>query len=333
MEEQEIYTLITRYLAKKTTTEESERIADWIAESAESEQTFEDIKQVWHATKSQLTSDSSVPLRKLKNRIAQANAKPGEKFKKLRVKWVAVAASVILFAVMGSLTKQWYLRTLNQRLTVSTSAGQQRKVLLEDGTTVYLAPQSTLTYPGHFDVKRTVELHGQAYFEVSKNKHRPFIVHTAKLDVQVLGTHFNVNSYPNQSSTTVSLLEGKVKVSVPDNGIDEYMLSPGQELALHHASHQVYRYALDSAAVAGWMSNTLVFRNEKLAVAAKKIEQMYGVKIVFADQATAETNIYAKFKNEPLTSVLATIAVSGNITHHTEGNKIYLSLKKSKTLR
>ncbi len=332
MEEQEIYTLITRYLAKQTTTEESERIADWIAESARNEQTFEEIKSVWQATKPMPDADLSAPLNKLKNRIAQEIVKPDEKVKKLLGKWFAIAASVILFALLGGWGIHLYWRTSTKLLTVSAGAGQKRKVRLEDGTTVYLAPQSSLKYPEHFALKRNVELHGQAYFEVSKNKHRPFIVHTAKLDVQVLGTHFNINSYPNQPSTTVSLLEGKVKVSVPDDGIDEYMLSPGQELALNHASRQVYRYALDSAAVSGWMSNTLIFKNEKLVVAAKKIEQMYGVKIVFADQATAETNIYAKFKNEPLKSVLATIAFSGNISYHMEGNKIYLSLKRSNSL-
>lgn len=328
MEEQEIYTLITRYLAKQTTTEESEQIADWIAESGHNEQIFEEIKLVWQATKSASDANLSVPLNKLKSRIAQESAKSGKKVRKLSLKWFTIAASVMMFAVLGGLAIHWYWRTSNKLLTVTASAGQKRKVLLEDGTTVYLAPQSSLKYPDHFALKRTVELHGQAYFEVSKNKHRPFIVHTAKLDVQVLGTHFNINSYINLPSTTVSLLEGKVKVSVPDDGIDEYMLSPGQELTLNHANHQVYRYALDSASVTGWMSNTLVFKNEKLAVAAKRIEQMYGVKIVFADQATAETNIYAKFKNQPLTSVLATVAVSGNISYHTEGNKIYLSLKK-----
>lgn len=328
MEEQEIYTLITRYLAKQTTTEESEQIADWIAESGHNEQIFEEIKLVWQATKSASDANLSVPLNKLKSRIAQESAKSGKKVRKLSLKWFTIAASVMMFAVLGGLAIHWYWRTSNKLLTVTASASQKRKVLLEDGTTVYLAPQSSLKYPDHFALKRTVELHGQAYFEVSKNKHRPFIVHTAKLDVQVLGTHFNINSYINLPSTTVSLLEGKVKVSVPDDGIDEYMLSPGQELTLNHANHQVYRYALDSASVTGWMSNTLVFKNEKLAVAAKRIEQMYGVKVVFADQATAETNIYAKFKNQPLTSVLATVAVSGNISYHTEGNKIYLSLKK-----
>ncbi len=320
--------MITRYLANQTTTEENERIADWIAESTRNEQTFEEIKQIWQATKPQPTSDVSVPLNKLKSRIAQESTKSASTSEKLPVKWYAVAASLVLMAVSGFLGIHLYSHSSDKILTVSVSAGQKRKLFLEDGTIVYLAPQSTLRYPEHFAVKRIIQLQGQAYFEVSKNKHRPFIVHTAKLDLQVLGTHFNVNSYPNQPSTTVSLLEGKVKVSVPDDGVDEYILSPGQELALNHASHQIYRYALDSAAVAGWMSNTLIFKNEKLAVAAKKIEQMYGVKVVFADQATAETNIYAKFKNEPLKSVLATIAVSGNISYHTEGNKIYLSLKK-----
>jgi transmembrane sensor len=325
--EQDIYLLITRYLANQTSTEESERLADWIAESAEHEQTFEDIKSLWQASAKNITAVTG-PLNKFKSRIKEEEHTTVWSIAGRSAKWYAIAASAILFFAFSSLAIYQYINSSSNKVySVAAAAGQKKLIKLEDGTAVYLAPQSTLKYPEHFGSSRTVELQGQGYFEVSKNPHRPFIVHTANLDVQVLGTHFNVNNYQNQVFTKVSLLEGKVKVSIPDDGLNEYLLSPGQELAFNHTNHQVYRYALDSMAVKGWMTNTLVFNNEKLADAAHKIEQMYGVKLVFADQATAETGLYAKFRNEPLNVVLETIAASGNIIYHTEGNKVYLNLK------
>ncbi|MBS7567083.1 FecR domain-containing protein [Mucilaginibacter sp. Bleaf8] len=329
MKEQEIYLLITRYLANQTSTEENERIADWIAESAQHEQIFEDIKLLWQASAPKPNADVSGAFNKLRSKIGQETNKPVISHTTSRIKWYAIAASVVAILTFSGLLFYHFgsSPTSTQFKEVVTTAGQKKKIRLEDGTAVFLAPQSTLRFPGHFSSQRNVELRGQAYFEVSKNPHRPFVVHTASLDVQVLGTHFNVSSYQNQNATKVSLLEGKVKVTISDNGLDEYLLSPGQELAVNHINHQVYRYALDSLAVKGWMSNTLIFKNEKLVEAAHKIEQMYGVRIVFADQATAETNLYARFGNEPLQNVLETIAASGNITYHIEGNKIYFTLK------
>jgi transmembrane sensor len=327
LEEQDIYLLITRYLANQTSTEESERLADWIAESGEHEQTFEEIKSLWQASTKNITTVTG-PLNKLKSRIKEEEPTTAWSIAGRSAKWYAIAASAILFSAFSSLAIYQYINSPSNKVySLAAAAGQKKLIKLEDGTAVYLAPQSTLKYPEHFGSSRTVELQGQAYFEVSKNTHRPFIVHTANLDVQVLGTHFNVNNYQNQGLTKVSLLEGKVKVSISDDGLDEYLLGPGQELALNHTNHQVYRYTLDSMAVKGWMTNTLVFNNEKLADVARKIEQMYGVKLVFADQATAETGLYAKFRNEPLNVVLETIAASGNIIYHIEGNKVYLNLK------
>lgn len=327
MEEKESYLLITRYLAQQTSTEENECLVDWIAASSVNELLFEDIKTVWLMSKVTPGEGTQQALEKVKLKI-QGKGVP--KTAKLHgLKWYGIAASCIGFLILFGIGYR-YISKDTQVLSVKqfTKVGQKKVFRLDDGTLVYLAPQSTLTYPSKLgSTLRTVQLTGEAYFEVSKNPHRPFIVHTAKLDVHVLGTHFNVRSPAAGNSTTVSLLEGKVNVTLKDDD-DQYALQPGQELALNHINHQVYQHDFDAEAVTGWMKNTLVFKNEKLASAAEKINQLYGVKIIFADQATADTRLFATFNNESLTDVMETIKATGNVAYRITGNKVYLTLKR-----
>ena len=329
MEEKESYLLITRYLANQTSTEENELLADWIAISKANEQVFEDIKAIWQASKAAENSDADIALSKLHEKMRNAEPRQPVKLYSYK-KWYAIAASLVLLAAITYLlarytsTKAFDVQYVKQ----TTKAGQKRVISLEDGTLVHLAPQSTIEYPVKFDVgKRLVNLAGEAYFEVSKNPHRPFVVHTSMLDVQVLGTHFNVNSYKEHNSTVVSLLEGKVKVTLSGDD-DEYLLKPGQQLTLNHLTHQVYQHAFDTISVTGWMTNKLIFKNDKLSDAAEKINQMYGVKIVFADQITADTRLYGTFQNESLVDVMETIKATGNIAYRIDGNKVYLTLKQ-----
>ena len=330
MEEKESYLLITRYLSNQTSTEENEFLADWIAKSVENEQIFEDIKFVWMASKPVDNLSGSETLLRLKEKIKEDEINKPRKLI-MAGRWDVVAASVItLLVAIGIFYKYNYSKAPVLNYSVqTTAAGQKKTVILEDGTKVWLAPKSSLKYPEKFNAgRRFVELQGEAYFEVSKNPHRPFIVHTSALNVQVLGTHFNVNSYKIQNSSTVSLLEGKVKVTLAEEGSEEYFLKPGQELSVNHLTHQIYQHTLDSASVTGWMTNTMIFKNDKLADVAEKIHQMYGVRLIFANQAIADIRLYATFKNDSLKNVMETIKAAGHIDYSIEDNKVYITIKR-----
>ncbi|TCD28673.1 DUF4974 domain-containing protein [Pedobacter psychrodurus] len=331
MEEQEIYLLITRYLQKETTTEENEVLADWITDSADHEQTFEEIKLTWQHTAQAKNEESTIALTRLKDRINH-QADNIAKIKKLTpFKWNLVAASI---AVIGLLLVSliYFLRS-NNSVSVTynllkTRAGEIKNITLIDGTKVSVGPKSILRYPSAFNSAfRNVSLDGKAYFEVSKNTHQPFRVNTADLSVKVLGTHFNVNASKNQILTTVSLLEGKVEVNLNSDNDDAYLLKPGQELTFNRANQRVFQHNVDSLTALGWMTKTLNLSNDKLSDAAVNIENMYGVKLIFADQPTADTRIYAQFKGDSIEDVLTIICASGNLEYRKQGNKIYISAK------
>lgn len=334
MKEQELYLLITRYLSKQTSAEENEQLANWMAGDKRNEQVFEDVKQIWLGPQ-RITDPGSIhALSKLRSRMAAEDdtyvqAKP----RRIQLYRIAAAAAILVAVVAA-----WRIFSFRQPshqisyLKETTLSGQKKKITLADGTKVVLGPESSFSYPASFDKdSRTVAVEGEAYFEVSKAPHLPFIVQTSVLTVQVLGTHFNVNARGNQPLSSVALLEGAVKVKLKEKVNEEYLLKPGQELSVNHHTHQVYQHALDSIAVLGWQNNILKFRNEQFGSAAYRIEKMYGVKIVFKDQAAANTRLYATFRDQPLSDVMDMICTSGILAYHQEGDTIYVNLKNEKT--
>lgn len=330
MEEQELYLLITKCLANQNTTEENEKLADWISADKNNEQTFEEVKKVWLGHKRPVADAESVnALAKLHAKMAAVKPEPNL-VKIGRIKYYLSAAAAIVVLVTGWFSYKLLMPPAKAiYVTENTLSGQKKQIILDDGTKVILGPESSFSYPKVFEAaERTVVINGEAYFEVSKNPHRPFIVQTPLLKVRVLGTHFNVDAHKNQDIHTVSLLEGKVQVDLREEANEEYLLKPGQELSVNRINHRVFQHQLDSASVLGWLNNVLIFKNEELGTVAPRIEKMYGVKIVFTDQETADTRLYAKFDNKPLTEVMKTICASGTLAYHQEGNKIYINSKR-----
>lgn len=334
MKEEELYLLITRYLSEQTSAEENVQLVDWIAADKKNEQVFKDVKQIWLGPQRTTDPGSIQALSKLQSRIAAGDdtyvqTKP----RRIQLYRIAAAAAILVVAITT-----WRIFSFKQAphqvasLKATTLSGQKKKITLADGTKVILGPESSLSYPASFDKdSRTVTVEGEAYFEVSKAPHVPFIVQTSVLTVQVLGTHFNVNARGNQPLSSVALLEGAVKVKLKEKINEEYLLKPGQELSVNHNTHQVSQHALDSTAVLGWQNNVLKFKNEQFGSAAYRIEKMYGVKIVFKNQAAANTRLYATFRDQSLSDVMEMICTSGVLAYHQEGDTIYVNLKNEKT--
>ena len=327
MEPEEIYLLITRYLARQTSSDENEQLASWVAQSAEHEHTFEQLKAVWQRSQTPTaTLETAAALRRVKARLVQAAPapQPAAPVRRWRMARPYQLAALLLLLI-GILGGGYFYQKPSPALTYQTchtAAGQKQQVHLPDGSLVTLAPQSQLRYPAKFSgTNREVYLEGEAFFEVSKNPHRPFRVHSGTWVTQVLGTKFNVSAVRGAGQTAVSLVEGKVEVFDKQ---EHYLLTPGQQLRAEHATGHIYRQAFDAAKVTAWRTNKLVFRNEKLGDVASQIERLYGVKLVFADATTAEVRLWATFENEPLLAVLTALQLAGPLTYRREGQVIYL---------
>lgn len=159
-------------------------------------------------------------------------------------------------------------------LTLTTPNGGQYQVELPDGTQVWLNAASSLYYPSKFDsIHRSVELRGEAYFEVKPDASRPFIVNTPYERIRVLGTHFNVNAYAEESESRVALIEGKVQVRVPGN--TSRILKPGQQSIVR--GEQIQIQDAHAGDVLAWKNGAFSFNDEPMDKVMRKLARWYDI--------------------------------------------------------
>ncbi|MGF1922800.1 MAG: FecR family protein [Bacteroidia bacterium] len=199
--------------------------------------------------------------------------------------------------------------------TIETPKGGQYQIYLPDGTKVWLNAASSLKYPERFHTKeRKVTLTGEAYFEVAKDKSHPFIVHTegnGKLaqDVEVLGTHFNVNAYMDDQSTKTTLVEGSVKVSSLASKKSN-LLTPGQQSVL--SDHSFLVKSIDTGDDTAWKDGLFRFNNANLKNILYQLERWYDIKIDYRNIPHKRYNGMVPRKAK-LSEVLHMLELTGNI--------------------
>jgi transmembrane sensor len=206
--------------------------------------------------------------------------------------------------------------------TIATPRGGVYQVILPDGTKVWLNAASSLRFPSTFQglASRKVDLVGEAYFEVSKNKVQPFVVSTAKQAVTVLGTHFLISSYPDESVTKTTLLEGAVKVS---SGAEEKILVPGQQSVLN--SNQLTIQPADVEEVMAWKNGDFVFKSEDLEGILKQVARWYDVELVYAADAPKKVILWGYVsRSNHISAVLNQLERTGKVHFKMEGKKIMI---------
>ncbi len=163
--------------------------------------------------------------------------------------------------------------------TIATPRGGQYEVQLPDGTHVWLNAASSLRFPTAFTgINREVELTGEAFFEVAKNKSIPFVVNVQHNKVTVLGTHFNINAYSDEKSINTTLLEGSVKFNA---GLQEKLLKPGQQSVFTPATAALTVKPVDINQVIAWKNGFFEFDNTDLATIMRQISRWYDVDISY----------------------------------------------------
>lgn len=284
-----------------------------MSEQDDFEKLLEKLTASTHAPRGRYSAPESWEL--LEKRITP----PRRKSTRRRIATVAtsVAASVLL-CLAGWYTYD-YLRPASI-LTVSAQA-EVMTVTLPEGTTVTLNRYSTLQYPDRFKgSRREVQLEGEAYFEVQKDKHHPFIVNAEEMRIQVLGTHFNVEAYPGDEQIRTTLLEGSVSVSSPG---EELLLSP-HESAVYDRKGQTLKHEItpESGNEIAWRDGIFLFDNLPLREIARQLSHAFGVKIDIATAELADYHIRARFTDkESLGQILDLLQGAGNFTYKkTNGN-------------
>ncbi len=204
--------------------------------------------------------------------------------------------------------------------TITTPRGGQYQVELPDGSQVWLNAASSLRFPTAFAGKeRRVEISGEAYFEVAKNKAMPFIVSVNGAEVQVLGTHFNIMAYNEEKAVRTTLLEGSVRFV---SGNNASLLKPGQQSQLSKEGQVNVISSVDVDEVMAWKNGMFYFEGEDIETVMRQLARWYDVEVDFKGQQI-DNLFYAKIpRSSKLSDVLKVLELTGNIKFEIEGKKI-----------
>jgi transmembrane sensor len=195
---------------------------------------------------------------------------------------------------------------------------------LPDGTKVWLNAESTLKFPStfsHLNNDRTVEMIGEAYFEVTKDKAHPFIVKSNGQEVKVLGTHFNVKSYVQDGNIKTTLLEGAVQVSTKDQ--QQVVLKPGQQALVKGRKIDVQQ--ADTELAVAWKNHKFMFEKESIRNVMAMVERWYDVDVVYQGELTEDLFGGSVSRSDDITVVLNTLELTGKVHFKIEGRRILVT--------
>ena len=238
------------------------------------------------------------------------------------LRYVAIVA-VILSIGWGGFR---LIRTNQEKVLTYTEVhvknGEHKRIILPDGTSVTLNAGSYLRYPREFitDVRR-IEMNGEAFFEVTRDEEKPFLIHTKDADVKVLGTSFNVKAFDMDEQLTVSVQTGKVQVDLPEAMM---RLLPDEQFVMDKTKGEFQKRNEDARLSTVWIKGGLYFNRTPIRTVVNELVRMYNRTIEFAPGAEYDDYIYGEHDNKSLEAVLKSIQYSTDIKYRIENDKIVL---------
>ncbi len=264
---------------------------------------------------------------KIKDQIIQQLSKPAKKVS--LTSWIYRVAAILALPIMLGIG--WYLgsngnTSENAMCEVTAPKGQISKCVLADGTQVWLNAGTTIKYDpslkGNF---REVQLDGEAYFRVSKNKHKPFIVSTKYAQIKVLGTVFNLKAYSGEGKVETTLEEGSVEFSLNGSSSKPVELKPGEQVVYNISEKQITLRKVEPYLHTAWKDGKFVFKDADLQTIIQELDKLYDVRIHLENDSLLKLRFRGMFEYEQnIFSALETLERTTNMKYRMKGRDIWL---------
>ncbi|WP_304247406.1 FecR family protein [Parabacteroides gordonii] len=321
--------LLHRLIAGSTTEEENRQLMEWFRQCASKEEFFKLFERAWKESSDEMPRDVQERMycrlsRGLDEEKKQAQVIP----LRSRFSWkiwqrVAVACIIVVLSLVNynMYHKQKQLST--QNFMVSAEKGQRAFVTLPDSTKVWLNSDTKISYPADYGMKeRNVTLVGEAYFEVAKNPAKRFVVETKGMQVEALGTTFNINSYKNDNKIIASLFSGSVRVSYEDHVA---ILKPYESVKVDLLTRDFLQYEDNNMKdIALWRENEITFDGESLEEIAGIINRLYNTTIYIEDESLKKECYIGTVRNNSLENFIDIINLTTPVVYENKGDTVFL---------
>ncbi|WP_460639745.1 FecR domain-containing protein [Larkinella harenae] len=324
--------LIIRFLAGEASPKERQQLETWTAADPSHRQYLDQMRTLWQHSESATDFahiDAHNDWHQVKARI-NAGSQMADHQPRYPSRWgvhvwlKVAAASVLVLGVLIGLYRQQMVIQLPDPLVI-TATVQPLQLTLSDGTRVYLNKQASLTYPNQFAGQtRSVTLRGEAFFEVTKNPAKPFLITSGAVLTRVVGTSFSVNA-PREDSVQVTVLTGKVALSKPGDLQESLVLTPGERGVFR--KNAFAESANTDVNFLAWKTKVLTFQNTPIAEVVQDLNRYYGPKLELAGTALENCRLTTTFRQQSLDEVLAEIQLVLPVQIQRHQGRIILSGK------
>jgi transmembrane sensor len=361
-----LYELIALKLSGEASGDEIRELQALLQQNADDQYLFEIMDKYW-SQHAELADKEPEDEEKIFQRIISVSGSADEipatvteeipVRKSYRLKWFSYAAAFIILCgtvVFFLLNSKSHSATgpTSQVSEVAAEPGSRSKLILPDGTKVWLNAESKITYLSTFNNElREVNLTGEAYFDVVHDPSRPFIVHTSEIDIKVLGTAFTVKSYPSDKTIETTLLRGSIEVLKHDDpGAPRVILRPREKLVFNKSSADTQvsadlkptvvtrpeintglsitlmpKYKHDSLQQeTAWVYNKLLFEGDRFDELAVKLERWFGIHITFRDEKLKQYRFKGVFENETVEEAMEALQLTAKFKYTYDGKEIHI---------
>lgn len=322
--------VLRKYLMGECSEDELIEVNTWIRESDEHARQLFRMEEVYQLGKVNARTEKQrmeLAEKKLRIRIEKEN----EKIKKvIRMhQWMKYAATIAILLLVGGGVGYWFHQHDTEMLVATADGGIVKEIALPDGTKVWLNNGATLTYPCDFRKdERNVCLDGEAYFEVTKNPQKPFIVESDAMRVRVLGTTFNFKCDKRCRIAEATLIEGEIEVR-GNQEEGQIILTPGQRAELNKSTGKLTVKQVNAKMDIVWHDDLIPFERANIFAITKALERFYDVKIIISpDIQTSKTYSGVLKKKSNIESVLESLQNSIPFNFKIVGNNIFISPNK-----
>ena len=325
--------LIVRYLQNTATDQEKDIFLNWVNFSEENKKQYFDFKRIYDLKKEVFTEADII------NSERELLMKLGLKQRKSNIlnlikpiyRYAAIGVLIIGFAAL--MVALFHTRKDNSNMISVFADNNTKTVILPDSSRVCLNRGSSITFPSVFTENfREVMLVGEAYFDVTHNHLKPFLVKTSSLTVRVLGTSFNVKAYSNEEKIVTTLVNGSIELSIADK-VGQFekkiLLRPGQQAIFSKNSLVVNLISVDTDFYTDWRNGILHFSSESLEKIIALLEKEYGVNIEIDGEKLKESLYSGSFsKDQNIKDILDILSLSRPISYKIDKNNIVIYEKK-----
>lgn len=325
--------LLDRFMKGETSLEEEQTLLAWFDALDNKEEIMAFYKSRWEAS-----SGEKLPpeiqgrmFSEIKKRMSPAkNLLEIKKEPYTLWRWFSYVAVALICIGLGIASHGYYMKHVPAPdpldYVVVADNGQRASVVLPDGTKVWLNSHTKLHYKSDYGVKdRSVSLSGEAYFEVSKDSLHRFLVNAGDMEIEALGTAFNVKAYEEDDELVTTLFEGSVRTAV---GKASVVLSPDESAVFTKSKHVLsVNHPRDVSYARLWRTNELAFSGESLEEIAVLLKRMYSVEVRFLSNKIKNYSFSGVIRNNSLDNVFEIISLTAPITYKSVGDTIYLNEK------